>query len=478
MCIRRLRWIVAALISAMPLTGTPLHAEPVALPKLNAAIGDSSISGISSGAFMAVQFGTAWSSVIRGVGVVAGGPYWCAEADMNDALFGFSGPVLRATGACMTGRPPSDLTLADFTAKADAKARSGEIDPLENIGRQKIYLFHGTNDAIVAQASTDRAADFYRHYLGNAAGGNLFYQTTVGAGHSLVVRQDQQGDGLKGCDANDTPFIDRCDNYDQAGIILQHIYGALNPRNPGQLRGKLLSFDQSIYTRPKKPAELSLGDNGFVFVPDECARGEPCRVHIALHGCLQDVGEDSVGQRFVEDTGYNAWADTNHLIVLYPQTQSSSSNPQACWDWWSYVDHSDDYVTKSGPQIVAIKAMLDALAAGATPAIPAIAAPAAAPAGLAVIDTSDTSADLAWTPSAGATTYRVQRAAADGPFTAVGDIAGFSFGDSGLKPQASYRWHVSVVVNGVEGPPSTDVQATTRATPAPCDSPGSCPVNP
>jgi poly(3-hydroxybutyrate) depolymerase len=385
---------------------------------------------------------------------------------MDDALFGYSGPVLRATGSCMTGRPPSDLTLADFTAKADAKARSGEIDPLENIGRQKIYLFHGTNDAIVAQASTDRAADFYRHYLGDAAGGNLFYQTTVGAGHSLVVRQDQQGDGLKGCDANDTPFIDRCDNYDQAGIILQHIYGALNPRNPGQLRGKLMSFDQSIYTRPKNPAELSLGDNGFVFIPDECARHETCRVHIALHGCLQDVGEDSVGQRFVEDTGYNAWADTNHLIVLYPQTQSSSSNPQACWDWWSYVDHSDDYVTKSGPQIVAIKAMLDALAAGATPAIPA-AATATVPAGLTVIDTSDTSADLAWTPSAGAATYRIQRAAADGPFATVADIAGSSFGDSGLKPQSSYRWHVSGVVNGVEGAPSADISNNTRATPAP-----------
>ena len=64
MCIHRWRWIVAALISAMFLAGSPLRAEPVALPGLNAAIGDSSISGISSGAFMAVQFGTAWSSVI------------------------------------------------------------------------------------------------------------------------------------------------------------------------------------------------------------------------------------------------------------------------------------------------------------------------------------------------------------------------------------------------------------------------------
>src|ERR1700722_3873267 len=127
MCIRRLRWIVAALASAMAVTGSPLAAESVALPGLNAAIGVSSISGISSGAFMAVQFGTAWSSVIRGVGVVAGGPYWCAEADIDDAVTLFSGPILRATGACMKGRPASDLQLGDFTAKADDKAKSGDI---------------------------------------------------------------------------------------------------------------------------------------------------------------------------------------------------------------------------------------------------------------------------------------------------------------------------------------------------------------
>src|ERR1700731_5417416 len=117
MCIHRLRWIVAALISAMSLAGTPLHAEPVALPKLNAAIGDSSISGISSGAFMAVQFGTAWSSVIRGVGVVAGGPYWCAKADTDDFINGYTLPLMAAKGPCGTPGPPS--AMSDFFAKAE-----------------------------------------------------------------------------------------------------------------------------------------------------------------------------------------------------------------------------------------------------------------------------------------------------------------------------------------------------------------------
>jgi poly(3-hydroxybutyrate) depolymerase len=200
-------------------------------------------------------------------------------------------------------------------------------------------------------------------------------------------------------------------------------------------------------------------------------------VHIALHGCKQDSGD--IDRRYVDDTGYNAWADTNRLIVLYPQTAPSPFlpfNPQACWDWWSYVNHADSYVTKSGPQIRTIKAMLDALTAHAAPAATPAPAAAATPVALAVIDSSDTSADLAWTPQPGTTIYRVQRAGADGPFAAVADVAGPSFADSGLTPASAYRWRISAIVNGTEGPASLEAAATTRAAPAPCAQPGRCPI--
>ena len=439
----------------------------------NADIHESSVSGISSGAFMAVQFATAWSSVIKGVGVVAGGPYWCAKADADDAINGFTLPTLTATGPCMSGPPPE---LGSSFAKADAKSASGDIDPLQFISRQKIYVFHGYNDAVVANSVTDAAADFYRHYLGQPNRSNLYYQTTIGAGHSLVIAQEPHKDGLNDCRANASPFIDQC-GYDQAGIILQHIYGVLNAPNRGSLTGTVKRFDQSVYTKPDDPGSLSLGGTGFVFVPRECEDGAACRVHIALHGCKQDRGD--IDRRYVDDTGYNAWADSNRLIVLYPQTAPSSFlpfNPQACWDWWSYVDHEDSYVTRSGPQIRTIKAMLDALTARAVPAVAAAPAPAAEPAGLTVIDRSDTGADLAWVSQAGTTAFRVQRAGPDGQFAVVGDVAGPSFADSGLMPATTYRWRISAIVSGVEGPTSTEATVTTRLTPSPCDSPGTCAV--
>ncbi len=445
-----------------------------ALQPYNAAIGESSISGVSSGAFMAVQFGTAWSSVIKGVGIIAGGPYWCAEASGWDVWNGYSMPIWRATGPCMQGPAPD---VQPFVDKADENAAAGEIDPTSNLSRQKIYVFHGFNDSIVAQSVTDAAALFYRHYLGQEGAGNVFYQTTLGAGHAQVLAHDERFAALNGCPLNRSPYINEC-GYDQAGVILQHIYGALNPPNYGKLSGTLKSFSQGSYIESGDPGDLSMGDAGYVFVPKECEAGQgaACRVHIALHGCLQDAGD--IGKLYVEDSGYNAWADTNRIIVLYPQTVSRPlvglppQNPQACWDWWSYVAHDESYVTKSGAQIKALKAMLDALTAGGKGGSESAAAPAVMPARLAVIDISDTGADLAWTAIPGAESYSVSRAQAGGEFATVGKASGLSFADSDLKPSTTYRWRVTAGEGGV----SLEATGTTRSKSKPCEKPGSCPL--
>ena len=52
-------------------------AEP--LPVLNLEAEETTVSGSSIGAFMAVQLQVAFSSAISGAGIVAGGPYDCAN---------------------------------------------------------------------------------------------------------------------------------------------------------------------------------------------------------------------------------------------------------------------------------------------------------------------------------------------------------------------------------------------------------------
>jgi hypothetical protein len=453
---------------------TALHATVVfgangpALKSYNASLSESSISGVSSGAFMAVQFGVAWSSIIKGIGVVAGGPFYCAQASAVDFLNGFVLPVATATGPCMVGPPPD---LQPMIAEAEKKASAEEIEPLDNIKRQKIYLFHGYNDAVIAKSVTDATAEFYRHYLGEAWQGNFYYQEARGAGHSFVVSEPRERD-VNTCPANRSPYIDEC-GYDQAGVILQHIYGALHPGTLKPLEGTIQRFDQGRYTGDNLPDALSMADEGYVFVPRACEQGDPCRVHIALHGCQQDIG--TIGRLFIERTGYNAWADANRIIVLYPQTKVSPflpSNPDACWDWWSYIKHDDSYVTKAGLQIAAIKAMLDAVTGGAKGSM---LASAEARTELVVTDTSDAAAALAWTPVAGATSYRLSRAGSGGEFRVVGETHGLSYADQGLVPATSYSWDVTAMVGGVELSVFAMVRAATRPIPPTCDAPGRCP---
>jgi hypothetical protein len=450
----------------------PALAEGAAPPlgSYNADIKESSISGISSGAFMAVQFGVSWSSIVKGVGVIAGGPYYCAQGTATDGLLGNLGPDLTATGPCMKGPPPA---LEPLFEKTDEWARRGDIDDPQNIAHQRIYIFAGYNDTVVNPKLGDAVYRFYLHYLEGQNNGNLFYQNAIGAGHSQVTVNY----GLP-CNENKGYFIDHC-NYDQAGIILQHIYGALNPENSGALSGKLIAFDQRELTSPESPASYSMAETGYVYVPASCAAQQPCRVHIAMHGCKQNF--DTVQDRYIQHAGYNEWADTNRLIILYPQTIMGNPlldfgtplNPFGCWDWWGYTNFN--YAVKAGRQITTMKAMLDRLTSGS--AQNRAPADGTAPSVVVVNDVSDTGAAIAWSPLNGTQGYTVSRAnAGDTNFAPIGAVLEPSFGDMGLRPATSYGYKVTVTLDsGTEGLSSTVATATTLPAPPRCDTPGSCP---
>jgi poly(3-hydroxybutyrate) depolymerase len=438
----------------------------------NAGIKESSISGISSGAFMAVQFGVSWSSAVKGVGVIAGGPYYCAQGTAAEGLTGNLLPDLMATGPCMKGPPPA---LGPLFEKADEWARRGDIDDLRNIAHQQIYIFSGYNDAVVNPKVGDSAYQFYFHYVHDQSKGSLFYQNAIGAGHSQVTMDY----GLA-CADNKDYFIDKC-NYDQAGILLQQIYGALNPKNKGGLSGKLVAFNQREFTFPESPGSYSMAETGYVYVPAACAAQQPCRVHVALHGCKQNF--DAVGDRYTRHAGYNEWADTNQLIILYPQTIAGNPltdfgtplNPFGCWDWWGYTNFN--YAVKAGRQVTTIKTMLDRLTSGYVQS--RAASPTtnlAAPSDVVVNDVSDTGAAIAWKPLAGAQTYNVYRATSgNNNFAGLGSVSGPSFGDMGLRPATSYAYKVTATaVGSSEGPSSPVLTATTRPVPPRCDQPGTC----
>jgi hypothetical protein len=92
-----------------------------------------------------------------------------------------------------------------------------------------------------------------------------------------------------------------------------------------------------------------------------------------------------------------------------------------------------------------------------------------------VTDTSEDSVALAWTEVAGAKAYRITRSQGQKKaFALVGTTDGRSFADSALAPATIYRYRVTAVAGGEEGPVSAVVTAATRAIPPRCDRPGTC----
>src|SRR6478735_3950829 len=68
---------LAIAVAALWLHGLAAQAA-VPLPRLKIDTTQTTVSGLSSGGFMANQLGYAYSATFHGVGVFAGGPYMCA----------------------------------------------------------------------------------------------------------------------------------------------------------------------------------------------------------------------------------------------------------------------------------------------------------------------------------------------------------------------------------------------------------------
>ena len=355
------RFVAPLLVAAACFGGGAWGADPLGRFPVDPA--QVSVSGISSGAFMANQLHIAHSAGIVGAGMIAGGLYGCAAESVSED--GVLALASLAIGPCMS--VPTLLRPVDFYAQLTADlAAKGWIDPPGDLARSRVYLFTGQADKIVSPKTIELGASLYRT-LGVPASRLKFRDQDLpgaGAGHSWVTKNFGSA-----CDANAKPFINDC-RYDQAEELLQTIYGPLQP--PAiEPAGHMVAFDQTEFAPGKAAAANGLLDTGYLYVPKACEAGaaQRCRLHVVLHGCLQSA--EVLRDEFYTKIGVNEWADTNRVIVLYPQahaisvaelsSQDSSSllntNPEGCWNWWGYAGDKQ-YLTKQGVQVGAIWSMV------------------------------------------------------------------------------------------------------------------------
>ncbi len=441
-----------------------------------------SVSGVSSGGFMAHQFHVAHSKDIMGAGIIAGGPYYCTQgsvmrgmtvctAFMADGLcqgyegcnqIAYIGPGPAPAGESAS---PEAMAMAQLSVDATfAAGRVAAIDGPSGILGDKVVILHGAKDSLLRVGVSDALAEYFPALydrLGTPLpGGTVVYLKDVPAPHAVVtdnhIGLDSARTQINACNRFGSPFVNACDTedcstgcaeacatrgssatcdaacsaacgiaLDNAGRILMHIYGDLRPRPDPSVVGvkqydphlwptvshacksgevidsrcqwlqqRLFAFRQKeVFDNSELATEDAvMAEKGYAFVPPQCLDGTArCKLHVAFHGCRQGFGFTGIepdglpvkkalyGARtteaeaqlrgwtyFIENAGYNEWAETNDIVVLYPQATTNSNtvlqhmNPMGCWDFWGYTNQN--FNAKNGVQIAAVWRMIQTLA--------------------------------------------------------------------------------------------------------------------
>lgn len=313
------------MLATLALFGT---AQAKELPALKLDLNHTTVSGLSSGGYMATQFHFAHADWVKGAAIVAAGPLYCAQNNLLTAL-----------DRCVN-KAQSDIPLNDIQNQLALWATQGKIASKEALANSRVWLFYGTKDEKIHPKVASALYQQYQEFLPKTQ--LAFVNDKPFAHHQPTLNSGTD------CALSEAPFLGNC-NYDAAGEALKFMLPALTA-----------PADKATGTLYKIAQQHLVGDNantmaadGYVYVPKTCAQGSSCTLHISFHGCNQSA--EAVGTAYAEQAGFNRYADTNQMVVLYPQARASKLmplNPQGCWDWWGYTNA--DYATKQGPQIQAV----------------------------------------------------------------------------------------------------------------------------
>ena len=295
------------------------------------------VSGISAGAFMSVQLLVAYSASIHGAAIVAGGPYDCYQGNYNDL----------SLAECAEGIGIAN-DASKFVSYTNAQASMNTIDPVSNIAGKPIYMFSGTKDLVINQSVMNALQSYLLNFTSSSS---ITYNNSTAADHAWI-----SPDATNACDFLGPPYLNNC-SIDMAQVFLTLFYGTLAPRSASP-QGTYVQFNQNAYCPNGSCSSISMDSTAWVYVPAGCAAGDACKLVVVLHGCSSN--QEDIGTALIKQSGVNEWADTNDIVVLYPQALNSAQTD--CWDFTGYT--GANYDLKSAPQMTAIMAMVHQITSG------------------------------------------------------------------------------------------------------------------
>jgi len=249
----------AAAVAFVTAVAATVQTEQITLDKLkameqrlNLKIDPNKIStsGISSGGFMAHQLHVAHSSNLMGVGIIAGGPYNCAQGSAVKGMQECTamGEVIRwlpdlpylsyqGPDPAPQGREASDKAMAMAKqAVSDTLSvdKNNKIDNPKGLFGDRVILIHGKSDRLLPEGVMDATNQYYKmiyeHYGQALPADTLTYLKTLPAEHSVPTDNFiglkvaagekvmvEKGERVGNCKTFGSPYLNVCAKQDCAG---------------------------------------------------------------------------------------------------------------------------------------------------------------------------------------------------------------------------------------------------------------------
>jgi hypothetical protein len=365
-------WLIVPLLGGlagpMPSAAAQQQATLAELGRrLNINLEKISVSGVSSGGSIAHQFHVAHPTNLIGVGIVAGGPYHCAQGAIITGMqtctlfnahancswmvwpfrtwcqwYYYNGP-----GEAPAGRPVSDAAMEMAQRSVEDTFQANlDIDDPHGIVGDRVIILHGTLDELLPVGVSDALDQYYAKLYERLSGmqpaeGTLRYLKRLPVNHSmptdnmigLKVATDVRDLNIQvgQCMAFGSPYINACRADDCAGSCCPTSASGDcgDPANAQKARCRTCG-------RPPVNRFMAAEMDGHISSRMQATTNG--RTRTTLSCCYPQVA-----QRQLSDS-----------------VSLQHSNPFGCWDQWGYT--GPNYHTRGGRQIKAVWRMIQALA--------------------------------------------------------------------------------------------------------------------
>lgn len=296
-----------------------------------------SVSGQSAGGSMAYNHLVAFSSLVDGAGIAAGSAYGCAFE------YGNRNP-------CWYGGMDIDRSIAYMKKRY----RDGLIDDPNHLKTIPIVLFSGKNDNIVW---TGTMKDAYEQLERLSGGRNqrVRRRFQTNATHVWSVANGTCTCGSCPWDMKDWKCCDvnNCE-YSLSRDILESTYGKLDAPVDAP-RDHLFWIPQAKWFKRNDNANMMTW--GLLYIPSSCiSNPKRCtRLHVHYHGCIKPQWYRRL--RWTRSIEMNEIAESNDVLVLYPQVSGDKHSGRGCWNY-GFKASDEMYDTKRSKQLLVIARMM------------------------------------------------------------------------------------------------------------------------